>query len=274
MSTPVSLPVYRLPNGLEIYHHRQYETDFVYREVFVEQIYTKPFLHALQRLPTPPCIIDAGANIGLFCLLIKELFPQARLYAFEPSPLHISLLQQNLKSFPEVHIFQRGLGDTNSRQLFTYYPDYSLLSSFYGNPAGDRSLLEAGIATLLQTDKRTSKEDTQRYLPFLTENKLDGAEQIWCETTRLSSVIAEQDIQKIDLLKIDAEKSELPILLGIDPADWGKIHRIVVEAHGIEIYHQVHSLLESKGFQLTSYKSADFNNISIFNIYAQKKNTP
>ncbi len=97
---------YTLPDGQVIYHHQAYETDFVYKEIFVEQIYTKAF----PDLPTNPCVIDAGANIGLFSLLIKQQFPQASIYTFEPSPLHFQLCQLNLKKFngvfiPDEHFF-------------------------------------------------------------------------------------------------------------------------------------------------------------------------
>ena len=45
----------------------------------------------------------------------------------------------------------------------------------------------------------------------------------------LSSVISEYGIRRIDLLKINAEKSELDILSGITADDYSRIRQIVLE---------------------------------------------
>lgn len=51
-------------------------------------------------------------------------------------------------------------------------------------------------------------------------------EFVTCELQTLSQVIRRQQIERIDFLKIDAEKSELDVLNGIEDADWGKVQRI------------------------------------------------
>jgi FkbM family methyltransferase len=41
-------------------------------------------------------IVDVGANVGYSCLLWCWQFPQARLLAFEPHPVHLGILQRQL----------------------------------------------------------------------------------------------------------------------------------------------------------------------------------
>ena len=60
------------------------------REVFVFGDY---FFNA----STPaPVIIDCGANIGMSTLFFKWLYPQARITAFEPSPVAVAALRKNI----------------------------------------------------------------------------------------------------------------------------------------------------------------------------------
>ena len=43
-----------------------------------------------------PRILDVGGHIGLASLRFRELFPQARIFSFEPDPKIVALLQANL----------------------------------------------------------------------------------------------------------------------------------------------------------------------------------
>ena len=51
-----------------------------WREVFEKETYRFTTNHPAPR------ILDCGANVGLSCLFFKQVFPQARLTAFEPDP--------------------------------------------------------------------------------------------------------------------------------------------------------------------------------------------
>ena len=69
--------------------------------------------------------------------------------------------------------------------------------------------------------------------------------------TSVSDIIRENQIDKIDLLKIDAEKSELDIIKGIDDRDWPKIDQIVIEIHDRthEAVKRIEDLLIEKGYR-------------------------
>ena len=260
-------PLYTLPNGLAVHHHRAYETDFVYQEVFVEEIYTKAF----GQLPARATVIDVGANIGLFSLLIKQQLPEASVYAFEPAPVHFALLAKNLQPYRHTHIFQQGLGETITNKRFTYYPNYSVMSGFHADADDDRQLLAAGIANQLHLDQPEKLEAAERYIEVLMDNKLDGAEHFDCSITTLSAFIVEQKIARIDLLKIDAEKAEADVLKGIQEKDWDKIDRIVLEAHDSKSSEHICTLLARRGYSVSKIKSGEFKNAAIFIIYATRE---
>ena len=59
---------YGLPNGLTISHHNRNETEYLYHEIFEKQCYTQ---HGVT-LKEDACVLDVGANIGLFTLFAAE----------------------------------------------------------------------------------------------------------------------------------------------------------------------------------------------------------
>ena len=260
---------YTLPNGLTIYHNQAYETDFVYQEVFVQKIYTRAF----PDLPQTSCVIDVGANIGLFSLFIKQQFPQAVVYAFEPSPVHFQLCELNLKKQDHVHLYQKGLGETETTKTFTYYPHYSVMSGFHANVDEDKALLAAGIASQLQLDQPDKAEHAERYIEILMDNKLDDAQQFDCKITTLSTLINTKHISRIDLLKIDAEKAEQEVLAGIREQDWRKIDRVVLEAHDQSSCEKICALLNKQGYRVNHNKSSEFKSAAIFMIYANRRSS-
>ncbi|MGH8017690.1 MAG: phosphopantetheine-binding protein, partial [Opitutaceae bacterium] len=76
------------------------------------------------------------------------------------------------------------------------------------------------------------------------------ARTVSAELRTLSSVIAEENIARIDLLKINAEKSELEILRGLQPDDWLKIQQMVIEVDQEASRASVVSLLEENGYEV------------------------
>src|SRR6185295_3105129 len=73
---------YRLPNNMAVAHFSKSESDDLYREVFQLQAYIR---HGIT-INNGDCILDVGANIGLFTLFAQQLAPDSRILAFEPTP--------------------------------------------------------------------------------------------------------------------------------------------------------------------------------------------
>jgi FkbM family methyltransferase len=58
-----------------------------------------------------PLIIDCGANIGLSIIYFKQLYPKAKILAFEPDQQIFNTLQKNINSFKlsEVTLYQEAI---------------------------------------------------------------------------------------------------------------------------------------------------------------------
>ena len=52
-------------------------------------------------------------------------------------------------------------------------------------------------------------------------------EKYECQVRRLSDLIREEGVERIDLLKVDVQRAEMDVLRGLEEEDWGKIEQIV-----------------------------------------------
>jgi FkbM family methyltransferase len=76
-------------------------------------------------------IVDVGANTGQFAHYISGVFPQARLYCFEPLPKPFQLLQSwaRHQANGKVTTFNLALGNTESMMDMFYHTEHSPSSS-------------------------------------------------------------------------------------------------------------------------------------------------
>ena len=95
------------------------------------------------------------------------------------------------------------------------------------------------------------------------------SEQFTCPIKTLSQVIHEKEIEKIDLLKVDVEKSELDVLKGINEEDWPKIQQVVVEVHDThDQLKQITDLLKAHGFEVKVEQDTELKKTNLYNLYA------
>ena len=262
--------VYKLPNGMIIHHLNKGETNFIYKEIFEDRTYVK---HGIS-LREGDVVFDIGANIGMFMLFIKATISKSKVYAFEPIPEVCQILRLNAAQFSsEVVVYECGLSNENKMAVLNYYPGYSILSGFYTNFDEDSQIFLSGVARQWQFNQKQQKEMPERAKDLLLEQALSKKVEYVCRLTTISSIIREQGIPQIDLLKIDVEKSELDIMNGIDPADWSKIKQIVMEIHDYEgsLSKKMDSFLQGKGFTTIIEEDQHFGSIYTPNIYAKRK---
>ena len=97
-----------------------------------------------------------------------------------------------------------------------------------------------------------------------------GKNRVECRLIPLSEVIQKENINQIDLLKIDCEGAEWSVLKGINDEDWSKIKSLVIEVHDIEgRLENVRKLLQNKGFtKLHTESEVGLEDTGMFNIFA------
>jgi FkbM family methyltransferase len=125
-------------------------------------------------------IVDIGANVGLASIYFASIYPDASIYAFEPDPGSFELLRSNVVPLPTIRAFGHGLFErdgTARLHLGTKTPGSSSIGISHLN----------GNA--------------------VSEIRLRDA----------AAALDELDIAAIDILKIDTEGCELPILRRLGP---------------------------------------------------------
>jgi FkbM family methyltransferase len=141
----------------------------------------------LQKLARPGSVIfDIGANVGAHTLgLARSAGPQGRVYAFEPARLVFAKLQRNLTLNPKLQ------ARTQVHQiLFTAEPGEHLPAQIY---ASWPLVTEEGVHPKLRgrlVDTSGARVDT------------------------LDSFVEHEGIERLDLIKIDVDGHEYPVLKG------------------------------------------------------------
>ncbi|HSF42718.1 MAG TPA: amino acid adenylation domain-containing protein [Thermoanaerobaculia bacterium] len=247
-----------LPNGYKVAFLNRNETEVVYREVFEDQSY---LVHGIA-LAEGACVFDVGANIGLFSLFVKQRCPTARLYSFEPIPPIFDVLRTNASLYGlDARLFPCGLGDRAGIARFTFYPQWSAMSGAHA----DREEEERVTRTILKNQEQLRDQDAEDLLA----GRFEERKSFDCTLKTLSQVIRENEIERIDLLKIDVEKSEIEVLSGLEEEDWKKVEQIVIEVHDLDgQMARVVWLLEQHGFNVTVDQDVQLRGTEIYNLYA------
>ncbi len=255
--------LYELPNGMVIVYLNQSETDFMYREIFERQSYLR---HGIS-LDEGACIFDVGANIGLFTLQVGQICNHAKIYAFEPIPPVAEILHLNTSLYRiDVEVCDYGLGSESGLASFSFYPYVSILSGLFANTSEEHDTVKNFL--LDQASKNDELVMSNEQIDELLQERLIS-EQFTCPIKTLSQVIHEKEIEKIDLLKVDVEKSELDVLNGINEADWPKIQQVVVEVHDThDRLKQITDLLKGHGFEVTVEQDTELKKTNLYNLYA------
>jgi len=254
--------VHLLPDGAPVAHLNRNETEYIYNEVFVLQAYLR---HGIS-INDGDCIVDAGANIGLFTVFANRLACGLRTIALEPNPAAFACLAANAEAWGEsVQCLPHGLSRENGTAQLTCFQGLSLLSGFHADAAIEREVVKSYV--LNQEPASALDERHAADLSALLDTRLQSA-TVTAQLRTLSSVIAEEGIERIDLLKVNVEKSELDVLLGIDPADWPRIRQLVVEVDLRENLRPIVDLLERQGFEFLVEQDPLLRSTALCYVYA------
>ncbi len=132
-------------------------------------------------------VLDIGANVGNYSNLIKQLNSEIIIYAFEPHPKTFKILQENAMK-NKYNALNLGCGKSKSKlELYDYENQ---------DGSSHASLHRGAINELRQCNSVSHLVDV-----------ID-----------LDSFLSEQNIQKVNLLKIDVEGNEYIVLEGLKEA--------------------------------------------------------
>ena len=252
-----------LPGGMAVVARNKTEVEFLYEEMYVRREYLRNGV----TLPPDACVFDVGAHIGMFTLSAAELCPDATFYAFEPIPDLFDQLTANTRLYDVNTVLLRcGVGEAEGEARFTYYPQLSIMSGRFGSVEEERDVVRAFLGNELAA--------TGEAAPELLEELLDHRlrhEEVDCPVRTVSSVIREHDVRRIDLLKVDAEKSELEVLQGVDDEHWPLIHQVAAEVHDVGgRLDAVLGLLQEHGFATLVETAPALADTGLVTVYARR----
>lgn len=143
-------------------------------------------LHVLKILAmeNPKCIFDVGANVGEYTRAVSEICPDCTIHSFEIVPATFNKLINNVKS-DRVHFVNKGLSDK---------------PGFIDIQVSNR---EDTTATACKIDGFKGHDDYYA-----------GGKIYECEVTTGANYLAENNIEEIDLLKVDVEGMDYLVLAG------------------------------------------------------------
>jgi len=257
-----------LPNGLEIAHLNRHETEYVYREIFLDRCYVR---HGI-RLPKTGTVIDIGANIGLFSLFVRSEAPGVSVLAYEPSPAAFRALQANCEAYsPGLHPFNVGVAERRGQASLTCYEKSSVFSTFHADQTEDGRAIHAVAANLAREQSRGAAMPDDELIDELLVDRLNFR-TVACSVISVSDIIRENGLRRVDLLKVDAEKCELAILRGVADEHWPMIEQVVVEVHDRTraLLDEVQGLLARRGFHCAVVEENLLAGSGLFNVYATR----
>ena len=254
---------YRLPNGMAIAQQNQHETDFFYQQIFIDQT---NFRHGIT-LGDGDRVFDVGANIGMFSLFAQQIGKNVKVFAFEPIPQIFEALDTNATLYGNgVRTFSHGLAEREQQTEFIFYPNSTSQSGRYADADDERQVLRSIIDNVQGDDARNHAGAMDEII----QQRVNGIPVI-CNLKTISQVMREEGIKRIDLLKIDVEKSELDVLRGIAREDWPKIRQVVIEAHDVNgQLQQVTQVLRGHGFNVLAEQDNYLRGSSLYNVYASR----
>lgn len=244
-----------LPNGDKFYFVDKFTAKYVFNEIFNDEVYLQ---HGIS-IQDGDVVFDVGANMGMFSVYASKQAKNLHIYTFEPIPEIFEVLEANLNNLPNmIKNYNIGLSDKPGEAEINYLPHSSGDSSFV--PVD----LDFKVPKILENYNEIVVKETPaaKYVPkFLRKfvvrlglKKYYGKGiKIQCQLRTLSDIIAENNLETIHMLKIDAENHETQVLQGLKDEDWGKIQQIAMEIHthipgGSNLLNEMRSLLIKKGF--------------------------
>ncbi|MBI1245740.1 MAG: FkbM family methyltransferase [Alphaproteobacteria bacterium] len=150
-------------------------------------------------------IVDVGANVGIAAARLRLAYPDARILCFEPNPSALSHLRANAAAVG-AELFECGLADADAR-----LPLY----------AGRDSTVTASLHRHHMTGDASHEVSIRAALPALRS----------------------AGVSSIDILKIDTEGAELPILRSLKPMLAG-VRILHLEFHSEADRREIQAMIE------------------------------
>jgi len=176
---------------------------FVFKEIFMEDFYHIESL--LKHIPNDAVILDIGCNAGLFSFIALSKKTNAKIYAYDPMEVNVNLFKNNVKLNDglneQVKIFKNAVTGKEQGPIKLFYDDVNN---------------DSVIASVFENFSEHNNQSTM------------------IDTISLTQIIKQNNLAKVDLLKLDCEGSEYPILYDSPEEIWNCIKAMTIETHELD----------------------------------------
>jgi FkbM family methyltransferase len=174
-------------------------------------------------------VIDVGANIGIYSVVLAKSHPKLKVIAVEASPIIFEWLARNcvLNKLSNVTLVNAAVSDQDDTVTDFYERDSmsTMLKGF---------LLDFGIGG--------------------GEGK-DGVQRRQIGTRTLDSIIGAANLDEISLLKLDIEGAEILALRGASNSlVQKKIKNMLIEYHSLPNYNQLRALMDQYRYAYSNHQ--------------------
>lgn len=205
-------------NDIIILFRKHTKDESVINEVFNKDAYIFNKLG----LKEDSIVIDIGAQIGCFAVKAAKIAKKGKVYCFEPEPQNFNILKKNVKinKLSNVFYFRKAVTGVQ------------------------------GIVKLFIPCEHAKKQ-TGEYSIF----KFEGRHQnkyLKVQSTSLNSILSDNKIERVDLLKLDCEGAERQILYSASKEVLNAFDRIIFEYHlfaNVNQFEECKAHLQENGFK-------------------------
>lgn len=203
-----------------------------------EKIFSTSEYYHKQIMREAPIIVDVGAHKGESVDFYKSIFPNAKMFCFEPGDDNFKDLENKLLQYKDCKAFKLGISDCSGQATF-YLNELSHLGSLRKINTSSKDSL--GFAAKAQNHEVTIL------------------------TSTLDEICVQENILNIDILKIDVQGAEFEVILGAKNVMMNT-NLIVMEINLFDFYEKDRHKLSS------IFRLLEENNFELFDILNVSKN--
>lgn len=212
--------IYRLRKGINLKAQNNSIDKHVIYDIYIEKFYNPSGFE----IQPNDIIIDIGAHKGYFSIYAGMSNKGISIYSYEPNPVNFNILKENIELNHEalsensssINIFNCAIFKYKNKKRLYICENNTGMHSLYREYAGDK---------------------------FIDVN---------CKT--LEDIITENNLAKVDFLKLDCEGCEYEILINASIEALRKIRKIVLEYHSIKslkyTFKELIDFLDISGFKV------------------------
>jgi len=215
---------FKMRSGYQINVERRLTHTF--KENFFDKVYLSHLGESFTQAKRPT-VIDIGAQVGFFSLSILTQKPEAKVLAYEPMPANFKRLSEYKHEFEEFDWTLNHIAVAATNEPLVLYTN-----------------------TLDGFSSRSSIFD-----------KGDDKIKVEVPSITFDQIIAEHGLKKIDLLKLDCEGSEYPILYNMGEEQFKLVDNLCIESHqgqgADENHHTLVNYLRQYNYQVEEQNNGD-----------------